>query len=335
MVPRRLLARGAQLALLWLGLSFGLFALVHAMPGSPEERLLATHPDMSAAQVARMRRLQSLDLSLTARYRCWLLGRSAACPSWPSARGVLEGELGWSVAHQAPVAELIRTRAANTAALMVPTFLLALLGAVLLGARAGLSPGSGWDRLASGLAVVGLAVPAHWLGLLAVLVFAVGLGWLPAGGVQSLVEPGIGSRVAHLVLPVSVLSLYYLARWTRYVRRAVRAERGAPYLDGLRALGLTEGQVVFRHALPNALFPLATVVAQSTPVLFSGALVVERIFAYPGMGLLVFESVEAHDDLVAVTVFLIYAALTFAASALADAVYVVLDPRARAPEASR
>lgn len=327
--------RVAQLLLLWLLLSAGLFALLHAMPGSPEEMLLATNPDLSAHDVARIRRLRGLELPVPTRYRCWLLGRSSACPLWPTEQGVLGGELGWSVRHQAPVTTLVARRLTNTLALMIPTLLLSLLGALALGTRAALHPGGPADRAARHLASVGLAVPAHWLGLLAILVFAVYLGALPAGGIQSLERPGLASRALHLVLPVAVLSVYYLARWTRYVRRAVAEELTAGYLDTARALGLPEARVVRQVALPNALFPLATVVAQSTPVLFSGALVVERVFGYPGMGLLVFESVEGHDYLVAITVFLVYAALTFAASGLADGLYFALDPRARRPREAR
>lgn len=327
--------RIGQLGLLWLALTAILFALLHAMPGSPEELLLATNPDLVGEDVERVRHLRGLDLPAATRYRCWLLGRSAACPGWPTERGLLAGELGWSVRHRASVADLVSRRLLNTLWLMGPTLVLALLGAVLLGTRAALRPGGPSDRVARAVASLGLAMPAHWLGLLVILTFAVGLGWLPAGGVQSLHAPGAASRAVHLVLPVSVLATYYLARWTRYVRRAMRAELGAPHLDTARSLGMSERAVIWQVALPGALFPLATVVAQSTPVLFSGALVIERVFAYPGMGLLIFESVEGHDYLVAITVFCVYAAVTFAASGLADALYFVLDPRARRPEGGR
>ena len=183
-----------------------------------------------------------------------------------------------------------------------------------------------WDRAVAWVVAVGLAMPAHWLGLLVILVFAVGLGWLPSGGVRGFDG---GGRGAYLVLPVAVLSVYYVGRYTRYLRAALKEELGKPYLDTARAKGLSEAQVLLRHALPNALIPLLTVVAQSLPVLFSGALVVERVFAYPGMGLLIFESVEERDHLVAVTVFLIYAALTFVAAGVADVGYWLLDPRVR------
>lgn len=324
-------ARMAQLVLLWLALSFGLFALVHTMPGSPEEQLLATHPNLSAKDLSRLRHLRGLDLPVVTRYRCWLLGRGRSCPAWPTADGVLTGDLGWSLRHRALVQDLLKERLPNTLALMVPAFLVGLLGALLLGGVSALRPGSRWDRLVNGLTMFGLAVPAHWLGLLLIGGLAVGLNVLPAGGVQSLQTPSLGSRALHLVLPVSVLALYYLARWSRYVRSALLEELSAPYLDTARALGLSERRVVLILALPNALFPLVTVVGQSIPVLLSGALVIERVFSYPGMGLLIFESVQEHDHLVAVTVFVLYAALTFAASAVADAVYYWLDPRARSP----
>ncbi len=330
MVGGGIWARGAQLVLLWLSLSFGLFALVHTMPGSPEEQLLATHPNLSAKDLTRLRHLRGLDLPLGTRYRCWLLGRADVCPDWPTDRGVMTGDLGWSLVHRAPVLDLLKVRLPNTLALMGPAFILGLLGALGLGGLSALRPGSRWDQAVAGLTTFGLAVPAHWLGLLLIGAFAIGLNWLPAGGVDSLQAPSIGSRLLHLVLPVSVLSVYYLARWTRYVRAALIEELSAPYLDTARALGLSEPRVVLTLALPNALFPLVTVVGQSIPVLLSGALIIERVFSYPGMGLLIFDSVQEHDHLVAVTIFVLYAGLTFAASAFADIAYYWLDPRARA-----
>lgn len=323
------LTRVGQGVALWVALSLGLFYLVQAVPGSPEEMRLGQNPDLSAEALARLRAQQGLDLPTATRYRCWLLGRGATCPHWPSAAGVLGGDLGWSRVHQAPVATLVGRRMGLTLALMGPAFGLSILLSVLLGSAAARRPGGGWDRFARGLVAFGLAVPAHWLALLLVLGLSVHLRWFPAGGVERYDAPGLGSRLHHLALPVLVLSVYYVARWTRFVREALGRAAVAPYLDAARAKGLSARAVWWRHALPNALFPLLTVVAQSMPVLFSGALVVERVFAYPGMGLLVFESVEGQDDLVAVTVFLIYAALTFVASALADLGYAWLDPRAR------
>ncbi|CAN0590977.1 unnamed protein product, partial [Laminaria digitata] len=195
-----------------------------------------------------------------------------------------QGELGWSSRHQAPVRALIAQRLPNTLALMGPAFFIALCGALVLGGLAATRPRSGWDRLARTVCTLGLALPAHWLGLLVLGGFAVGLGWLPSGGVQSLEDPGWGSRALHLVLPVSVLCLYYVARWTRFLQSALRSELSAGYLDTARAMGLSYRRAVLTQALPNALFPLLTVVAQSMPVLFSGALVVERVVADPGMG---------------------------------------------------
>jgi peptide/nickel transport system permease protein len=131
------------------------------------------------------------------------------------------------------------------------------------------------------------------------------------------------------VLPILVLSTIYISRWTRYVKSSMLEVLGLDFIRAARAKGLTERSILIGHALPNALFPLITVVAQSMPGLFSGALIVERVFAYPGVGVLVYESVEANDYFVAAVVFLIYAFLTMAASLLADLAYRALDPRVR------
>ena len=306
-----------------------LFYLLHLMPGSPEELLLASNPNLTGETLDRIRRLRGLDRPIHEQYVCWLIGRDrGGCTAWPT-EGLLFGDLGYSMVHHVPVRELLAERLLRTLTLMVPAFCSAALLAIVLGVYAALYSGTWLDRGVSGLVFVGLSLPAHWFAMMAILVFAVGLGWFPPSGVDDPRAPSLVARVHHAVLPVAVLCTYYVGRWTRHVRGAVREELKAPYLDAARMKGCSERAVVFRHALPNALLPFVTVVAQSTPVMFSGALIIERVFAYPGMGLLIFESVDQRDYLVAIVVLLIYAALTFVAALVADVLYAFLDPRVR------
>ena len=330
-VLRRLLVGASLLAVF----SLILFYLLHLMPGSPEELLLASNPDLSGEALDRIRALRGLDRPIHAQYVCWLLGREhGSCAGWPT-DGLLFGDLGYSTVHHLPVRSLLGGRLLRTLTLMVPAFVLAVLVAVVLGVLSALHAGRWLDRAVGWFVFVGLSLPVHWFALMAVLVFAVGLGWFPPSGVDDPRSPGLFARVHHAVLPIAVLCTYYVGRWTRHLRAAVREELRAPYLDAARMKGRSEFAVVFRHALPNALLPFVTVVAQSMPVMFSGALVIERVFAYPGMGLLIFESVDQRDYLVAIVVLLIYAGLTLLAAWLADALYAVLDPRVRIGVARR
>jgi peptide/nickel transport system permease protein len=330
-----LVRRLIQIAVLLAALSAGLFYLLHVMPGSPEDQLLAANPRLAENDLERIRAVRSLDRPIHARYICWLVGRTAGlCDAWPSEQGILGGDLGWSSVHKLPVREVLGARLTRTLAVTIPAFLIALMMSTTLGALAAIRRGRLLDRAVNLGAFLGLSVPSHWLAMMAILVFAVLLGWLPASGAVDIGDEGLGSHVRHAILPVAILSTFYAARWTRYVRASMLEVLSADFVRTARAKGLTERRVVFGHALPNALFPLVTVVAQSIPGLFSGALIVERVFAYPGIGVLVFESVEANDHLVAIVVFMIYAALTMFAALLADALYFAIDPRIRREGAS-
>ena len=330
-VLRRLLVGAGLLAVF----SLILFYLLHLMPGSPEELLLASNPDLSGEALDRIRTLRGLHRPIHVQYLCWLLGREHGhCTGWPT-DGLLFGDLGYSTVHHLPVRILLGGRVIRTLTLMVPAFVSAILVAVVLGVLSAVYSGCWLDRGVSGFVFVGLSVPVHWFALMAVLIFAVGLGWFPPSGVDDPRSPGFFAQVHHAVLPTAVLCVYYVGRWTRHLRAAVREELKAPYLDAARMKGRSEVVVVFVHALPNALLPFVTIVTQSMPVMFSGALVIERVFAYPGMGLLIFESVKQRDYLVAIVVLLIYAALTLLAALLADVLYAVLDPRIRIGLADR
>lgn len=324
-----LLKRLLQTILVLAALSALLFYLFHLMPGRAEDQILAQNPDLSRAEVDRIRALRGLDRPVSARYACWVIGRrNSACTWWPS-RGLLRGDLGHSSIHHVPVAQVLAQRTPNTLRLMLPAMLLALLLTVPLGVLAATRSGRTADHLVTAFTFVGVCSPMHWLALLFIFVFALELPWLPAGGIAGVGDESLGSYVHHAVLPVLVAAVFFAGRWTRYLRAAIRETLGADFLDTARAKGLSEGRVVWVHALRYALLPLITVVTQSLPALFSGTLVLERVFTYPGVGLLIFESIEGDDHLVAVVVVLIAAAATMLAMLLGDVAYWIADPRTR------
>jgi peptide/nickel transport system permease protein len=326
------LRRIVQMAGLLAVLSVLLFHLLHVMPGSAEDALIAQSAEMSAADLERLQKLRGLDRPVSERYVCWLFGHGDRgaddrCAYWPS-RGVLFGDLGFSRVHKVPVAEILGQRIASTLTLSIPSFIIAVLASILFGTIAAVRRGA-IERWMGAIASIGVALPAHWLSMITILVGALWLGLFPASGMEDARSPGLLSRVHHAILPVSVLAFLYASHWTRYVRSSLLEVLSQDYVRTARALGLTERRVILRHALPNALIPIVTVLAQSLPGLFSGALVIETVFAYPGMGVLILESVQGRDHLVAMVVFLAIAAITMIATLLADLSYRAIDPRVR------
>jgi peptide/nickel transport system permease protein len=220
---------------------------------------------------------------------------------------------------------------ANTLRLMVPAIVLSLLCAILLGVLAARRQHGLLDSLLGFMAFSGISVPVFWLGILAIMVFSVTLRWFPTGGMGSPGVDTVADALLHLVLPVSVLCVVYTGRWLRYVRSAMLDVLGQDYIRTARAKGLSESVVLWKHAFRNALLPLLTVVALSVPAMFSGAVLTETVFAWPGMGRLVFESVMNSDHYVAMVAFLISAAGVMMGNLTADALYVLADPRTRGP----
>jgi peptide/nickel transport system permease protein len=261
--------------------------------------------------------------------------------------------LGWSFTYKRPVWELLFGppcderceqsylaghilhfgRVQNTVLLMLPALLLSLLIAIPLGAWAAMRRGTFADRFVNALSITLLSMPAFWLGIIFVLIFAARFHVLPATGIGT---PGINAslaevvpdRLRHMILPVSVLALVYAGQWIRYVRSGMLEVLPQDFVRTARAKGLAPVDVA-RHALKNALIPLITVIALATPQLFGGALLTETVFAWPGVGRLQYEAVLNNDSYVAIVVFLVSASLVMFANLIADALYVVVDPRLR------
>ncbi len=265
---------------------------------------------------------------------------------------VLTGDtdaLGYSQTYKRPVWELLfggvpesATVAArilsfgrvhNTVALMLPAMLCAGLLAIVCGTVAAWRVGSRLDRAIGALSVVAVSTPPFWLGIIAVVVLAGALRWLPASGafspeVAPQLDAVLWDRARHSLMPTAVLTFAYLGTWLRYVRTGVVEVVHADFVRTARAKGAGPLRVV-AHALKNALLPFVTVVALSCPALFSGALLTETVFAWPGVGRLQYEAIMNNDSYVAIVLFLVSAALVMIGSLAADVLYVLLDPRLR------
>ena len=297
---------------LLFGLSILIFALVHEAPGGPLTVYLS-NPNVRPEDIERLERLLGLDRPLHEQYLGWLSAFAT-------------GDWGFSYVDGRPVLERVLERAGGTLELMGSAFALALVAALVLGTLAALRPGSLIDSLVSGASIVGISLPTFWLGLVLQLVFAVELRLLPTAGRMGVDGEG---RLAHLVLPAATLASFYAASWIRYIRASLAATLSRDFVRAGRASGLSEARLLVRHALPNALFPLVTVLSLDFALLFSGAVVTETVFAWPGMGTLLVDSVYRRDYSVLMAILMVGSIAVVLSNLAADVLYGWLDPRVR------
>ncbi len=303
-----------EIAALLVLMSFVIYGLIGLMPGDPIDLMRQSDPRMSAADVARLKAVYGVGQPLVARYLAW-------------AQTALAGDLGYSRLFAAPVMAILLPRLGNTLLLMGTSFVIAFALALLLGILAARRAGSRLDSLINLLCFAGVSVPTFWLALVLILIFAATLGWLPASGVATTGGGDLADRARHLALPVTTLTLASFGGYTRYVRAAMRDALAQNHIRTARAKGASEARVVFRHALRGALIPVATILALSFGGLVSGALVTETMFAYPGMGKLIYDAVMGNDYNLALAALLLAAATTMMANLAADLAYGWLDPR--------
>lgn len=308
-----LLRRLAGTAVLLLAVSFATYALIGLMPGDPLDLMAQADPSVTSADVARLKALMGLDRPLPERWLRWL------------ARA-LRGDLGHSRLYAVPVTAVLWPRLLSTLGLMGLAFAVSLSIAFPAGIWAATRPGSAGDRLVGLATSAGVAAPTFWLGLVLILVFAVELRWLPASGEA---EPGAGPLAAapHLVLPVLTLALPQAALFARFVRAAMLETLAEPFVRTARALGVGSRRLLLRHALRHAMLPVATVLALHAGALFSGALVVETVFARLGMGRLIYDAVLGNDYNLALAGLTLATAVTLLCNLAADLAYLRLDPR--------
>ncbi len=311
---RFVLARLAQSAAVLLGMSFVVYLLLGLMPGDPVDLMFGADPNVTADDVARLKALHGLDRPIVERYLAWLAG-------------ALQGDFGYSRLFAKPVLEVLGPRLANSLVLMAAALVLALAIAVPAGVRAALRPGSWTDQAINLACFAGVSIPPFWLALLLILLFAVALGALPAGGMWTVGDGGPLDRARHMVLPVLTLSAAAIAGYTRHIRAATIEALREDYIRTARAKGVPEGTVLRRHALRNAMAPVVTIAALDFGALFSGALVTETMFAWLGMGKTIYDATMGNDYNLALVGLLLATAVTLAANLVADIAYAWLDPR--------
>ena len=305
--------RLVEIAAMLVLMSFVIYGLIGLMPGDPIDLMMSADPHLTSADLARLKTLYGVDQPLLTRYWVWAIG-------------TLHGDLGYSRLFAAPVTATLLPRLANSLVLMGISFVLAFILSLSLGIAAARRPRSRLDAVVNFGAFIAVSLPTFWLALILILVFAQGLHWLPASGITGS-NGDLGDRLRHLVLPVATLTIASIGGYTRYVRAAMRDALGQDHIRTARAKGASEARVIWRHALRSALVPIATILALSFGSLVSGALVTEEMFAYPGMGKLIFDAVMGNDYNLALAALLLATAVTLAANLAADLAYAWLDPR--------
>jgi peptide/nickel transport system permease protein len=313
-MTRYIALRLVQVAAVLAVMSLVIYALIGLMPGDPIDVMIQSNPHLTAADATRLKALYGLDRPLLERYAAW-------------ARAALGGDFGYSRLYMKPALAVLAPRLGNTALLMGASFTLALALALPLGIAASRRPGSAFDACVNLVAFAFISMPSFWLALMLILVFAVSLGLLPAGGIATVGDGGVLDRLQHLVLPVATLTLASMGGHLRYVRASMIETLSQDYIRTARAKGASELRVLLGHALRNALIPVITVAALSFGSLFSGALVTETMFAYPGMGKLIYDAVLGNDFNLALAGLLLATAMTLLANLGADIAYVAVDPR--------
>jgi peptide/nickel transport system permease protein len=326
-------------------LSVILFALVNLVPGGPlSGQGQSRHVRPEKAE--QLKRQFGLDKPLPLQYVIWLAGNdwmrvdsdgNGILESYGTRRGILRGDFGYSFWTREPVLKEITSRLPNTVYLMGTTMLVALLIAIPFGIISAVRQYSAFDISVTTFSFAGQAIPEFWLGLILILVFYV---WLenpftgeplfPPGGMYSLnATYPLLDRIWHLVLPVTAGALGWIAWYSRFLRSSMLDVIHQDYLRAARAKGLSERSVLYKHGLRNALIPLVTMFALDLPYLFAGAVFIEMIFAWPGMGRLYYQAALQRDYPMLMAILIIGAAVIILSNLLADILYAYLDPRIR------
>lgn len=317
-MTRFVLRRLLHAAVTLVGITVLAFVLMRSAPGDPLTLMLADSSDLTVEDLAALRAANGLDRPVAEQYLQWA-GR------------LLRGDLGQSLLYGRPVREMILAVLPNTLLLSGLALLLALLVGVPLGLAAAWRRGSWLDHLIRVTSVVGHAVPSFWFGLLIILVLAVGARLLPVGGMLSIgASPwDVADRLLHLVGPVVTLSLPGIASYTRYLRTEALEVLGQEYVRTARAKGLPLRAILSVHVLRNALLPVVTSLGGALATIVSGTLVVEQVFAWPGMGRLTFDAARGKDYPVVMGVVVISATVLLLGYLARDLAYALVDPRVR------
>lgn len=310
-MTRFVLRRVAQAAIVLVGVSILVFSIIHLVPGDPVRLALGTRFDQATYDALRAR--SGLDQPLVQQYVTW-------------AGNALTGDLGVSFRSGETVTSLILERLPATVSLALGAIVVALLIALPLGLVSALRPRSGVDYVATVVSQGGISIPDFWLAIMAILVFAASLEWLPSGGYAPLGE-GPWEWFRHLILPAVTVGVVSGSVLTRFVRSSAIEALGQDYTRTADAKGLPARLVLRRHVLRNALVPVVTVAGIQLAYLLSGVVVIEVVFSWKGLGLLALDAVKERDYPVLQGAVLLFAVVFLVVNLVVDLLYAAIDPR--------
>ncbi len=321
------------------GITLISFLLMLAAPGDPVT-LITFNPTATVEGTAQLRRQLGLDQPPLVQYLYWLIGNDwvkidvdgdGQGDVYGTRRGFLRGDLGQSLQHKRSVWELIVERTPATLRLTLTSLIVGYLVGIPLGILSAVKSRTWFDQVTRVFSVVGNAVPAFWLALLMIIIFSVNLGWLPMSGMRDITRPDASGldQVRYMIMPVLVLSLGIIATVSRYMRAEVMEVLGQDYVRTARAKGLQNRTVVLQHVLRNALIPIAALLGPALGSLLGGAVIIEQVFAWPGMGRLVVNGVFQRDYPLIMGSVVIGAVLYILGVLFSDILYAWIDPRIR------
>lgn len=295
------------------------FLLLQLAPGDAADVLAGEAGSATPEFMAQLRQTFGLDQPVGVQLLLYI-------------KNIISFDLGFSFRHNMPVAQLIGSRLMPTLLLMVTVLVVAVTVGTLLGAFAARKLNRWQDNLISMLTVLAYATPVFWAGLMLIMVFSIKLGWFPTSGMQQVAAfhegfAKVRDIAHHLVLPAVTLTMFYLALYARLMRASVLEQFSMDYVVTAHAKGLTESQIARRHVLRNAVLPVLTMAGVQVGALLGGAVVVETVFAWPGLGLLAFESLFARDLNLLLGIFFVCTCLVVVVNLVVDVAYSLLDPR--------
>ncbi|HEX9900125.1 MAG TPA: ABC transporter permease [Candidatus Methylomirabilis sp.] len=297
------------------------FLIIHAAPGDPITYLYGASAEVSAEQMEKLREQLGLTQPLYVQYVLYL-------------RQLLRGDLGFSVINRKPVLDLILERVPATLVLMSAAFVFSVVIGGLWGVVSAVKARTQIDYWVTMVSLFGYSMPTFWLGLILILVFSLQLGWFPTMGMATLGSElsgwsGLADVLHHLVLPTITLGTFYLAIYARLVRASMLEVMGQDFITTAWSKGLPSRAVYYKHALRNALLPVITIAGLQIGFMFTGAVLTETIFAWPGMGGLTYQAILQRDYALLMGLFLMVSVCVIVMNLLTDLVYTIVDPRIR------
>lgn len=288
------------------------FSMIKAAPGDPVLNFVT--PNMHAEDIERVRHNLGLDQPAYIQYFKWL-------------KGLLQGNLGYSLINHRPVLEQIAERIPATVGLMGGAIVIAVILSIPLGLLAGSNRNRFIDKCTNIFAYIGISIPGFWLGILFIYFFAVKLGWLPSMGMRTIGKTSTWDVLKHAILPCSVLTISFLSVYVRYIRSSTIGQLKEDYVQIQYAFGSSKNQVLFRHVTKHVLLPIITLLGMSVGDIVTGAIVTETVFSWPGLGSLGMTAIKGLDYPLIMGITLLSSVMLIMGNLFADILYGLADPR--------